>query len=132
MVQLRTAAFAFPLGGTGKENTLGTSEHVALCGGGNMSASAREPGPSFNDEPPDGSPNEDAPRGNAAIRDRPPSPIYDAPNTARQTEPKQGPTRPSLSTPGARAETTEASQPPWKQKRPRRAFAGDVAMAELR
>ena len=70
-----------------------------------MSASAREPGssPSFNDEPPDGSPNEGAPRGDAAIGDR-------APGT----------------------ETTEASQPPWKQKRPRRAFAGDVAMAELR
>ena len=105
MVQLRAAALGFPLGGTGKENSLGTSEHVALCRGGNMSASAREPEspPSFSDEPPDGSPKEDAPRGNGATRDR-------APGT----------------------ETTEASPPPWKQKRPRRAFAGDVAMAELR
>src|SRR5436853_561563 len=81
------------------------------------------------DEPPDGGPKED---GDAAIRDGAPGRIYDAPKTARQTEQKQNPTRPSLSTPSARTEATEASQPPWKQKRPRRAFAGDVAMAELR
>jgi hypothetical protein len=83
-----------------------------------MSASAREPGSSFDDEPSDRSPEEDAPQGDAAIRDRAPGPICDAPKAAR------------LSTPSARTEATEASQPPWK--RPRRAFAGDVAMAELR
>jgi len=69
-----------------------------------MSASAREPGslPSSIDEPSNSSPK-NAPRGDAAIRDRAAGPIYDAPITARQTEPKQDPARPNLSTPSLSA-----------------------------
>src|SRR3977135_3441657 len=120
MAQLRVAAFGFPLGGTARRTKSRDEQARSVVWRGNMSASAREPGspPSFSDELSDGS-QKDAPLGDAAIRDGTPRPIYDGPKKARQTEPKQDPTRPGLSTPSAVTQTTETSQPPWKQKRPR-------------
>jgi len=93
-----------------------------------MGASAREPGERFSvSEPFNDNPKENAPR-----------PLADGPsNGARKTaQPKldENLTRGDRDSPpaSARTEAAESSQPPWKQKRPRRAFAGDVAMAELR
>src|SRR5262245_59979271 len=103
---------------------------------GNMSASAREPESPrpVSDDPPNGSPEGDAHRGDAASVNRSSGPTLNAPKTGRQTQPGQDPTRQNLNTPpaGARTEAPEPSQPAWKHKRPPRAFAGDVAMAELR
>jgi hypothetical protein len=98
-----------------------------------MSASAREPESPrpVSDEPSDGSPKGDAHRGDAASGNRSSGPTHDTPKTARQTQPRQEPTRQNLNTPPADART-EAPEPPWRHKRPPRAFAGDVAMAELR
>jgi len=71
-----------------------------------MSASAREPDSigSLGHEPVDGIPKDDAPAADAG-----PTHSSYAAKTAQQPE-----------------------QPPWKQQRQRRAFGGDVAMAELR
>ena len=99
-----------------------------------MSASAREPESPrpVSDEPSDGSPKGDAQ--DAALGNRSPGPTPDAPTTARQTQPRQDPARQNLNVPpaGARTAAPEPSQPPWMHRRPPRAFAGDVAMAELR
>ena len=64
------------------------------------------------DEELDGNPNEYAP-------------LEDAAST-------EGPLDSVSAPPGIRTEAPEASQPPWKQKRPRQAFAGDVAIAKSR
>src|SRR5262245_31184319 len=98
-----------------------------------MSASAREPESPrpVSDDPSDGSPKGDAHRGDAASRISSPGPTHDTAKTPRQEQPRQDPTRQNLNSPPAGART-EAPEPPWKHKRPPRAFAGDVAMAELR
>ena len=99
-----------------------------------MSGSAREAGSprSVSDEAIDGSSNEYASLEDATSTKGPLADGLSAPKAAQA--PDQNPTRQDRDSPlaGVRAEAPEASQPPWKQKRPRRVFAGDVAMAELR
>jgi len=99
-----------------------------------MSGSAREAGSprSVSDEAFDGSSNEYASLEDATSTKGPLADGLSAPKAAQA--PDQNPTRQNHDVPlaGVRAEAPEASQPPWKQKRPRRVFAGDVAMAELR
>src|SRR5207249_4336770 len=104
---------------------------------GNMSASAREPGSPFSvSEPFNDSPKKTASLAGRALADGPlaDQPSDEASKTARQPKSNQNPTRQNLDSPpaGARPEAPKASPPQWKQKRPRQAFAGDVAMVELR
>ena len=107
-----------------------------------MSASAREPEKPFSvSEPFDHSPSENAPPAGGAAADTPlaDGPSDEVPKAARQPEPNQdppsqNPVHRQLDSPPANAHpaSAEPSQPPWKQKRPRQAFAGDVALAGLR
>src|SRR5882757_6720079 len=98
-----------------------------------MSASAPEAGSplSVSDEAFDGSSNEYASLEDAASTKGPLADGLSAPKAAQRPAADQNPTRQDHDSPlaGVRAEAPEASQPPWK--RPRQAFAGDVAMAEL-
>src|SRR5262245_18658255 len=102
-----------------------------------MSASAQEPGSPFSvSKECNDSPKKVAPlAGRAAAGGHLADDLSkEAPKTARQPGSNQNPARPDLGgrPTGARPEAPQASQLPWKVKRPRRAFAGDVAMAELR
>ncbi len=101
-----------------------------------MSASAREAGSprSVGDVAFDGSSNEDGSLEEAASTKGPLADGLSEPKAAQRPAPDQNPIRQDDDSPlaGVRAEAPEASQPPWRQKRPRRVFAGDVAMAEWR
>ena len=107
-----------------------------------MSASAREPEKPFSvSEPFEHNPRENAPLADGVVAD---TPLADGtsdevPKAVRQPEPNQdpksqNPAHRQLNGLPADAHTApaESSQPPWKQKRPRQAFAGDVALAGLR
>src|SRR3954447_23951930 len=98
--------------------------------GGTMNASAQEASSprSVNDEVFDDSPNECAPLEDSASTKGPSADRLSASETAEQPAPNRIPISQDHDSPpaGVRAEAPEASQPPWKQKRPRRAFAGDV------
>src|SRR6266446_6848696 len=82
-------------GGAGKENGLGTSTHVGLRRGGNMSASAREAGSPrpVADEAFDGSSNEYASLEEAASTKGPLADGLSAPKAAQRPAPDQNPTR---------------------------------------
>ena len=84
-----------------------------------MSAAAQEPGSPFSAS----EPCNDSPKKAAPLADR-----AGAGGHLTDKPSNEAPSQPT----GARTEAPEASLPQWKLKRPRRAFAGDVAMAELR
>jgi len=100
-----------------------------------MVASAGEPGGPFSvNEPFDDSSKKDAPDGASTIGRLADQPSDDATKAARPPGLIPDPTPPDLdgSPAGAGAEPAESPQPPWKQKQPRQAVAGDVSMAGLR